>query len=153
METYASENFPPKAGVYAVRAGPFMAKNILNRKPKFHSTRVEIDSILLLFRQSQNRFNHNSINFFRTNWMEEAQGTTAPHRLNSSTTLEAPEVAAAAEEEFIILWDVNTRWCTKTAISSQPFTTALRKFSSQLPQHLVSCLSATKLLWLQNNDL
>ena len=25
METYASENFPPKAGVYAVRAGPFIA--------------------------------------------------------------------------------------------------------------------------------
>ena len=25
METYASKNFPPKAGVYAVRAGPFIA--------------------------------------------------------------------------------------------------------------------------------
>ena len=25
METYAKENFPPKAGVYAVREGPFIA--------------------------------------------------------------------------------------------------------------------------------
>ena len=28
METYAEENFPPKAGVYAVRAGPFIAQNV-----------------------------------------------------------------------------------------------------------------------------
>jgi len=25
LETYAAENFPPKAGVYAVREGPFIA--------------------------------------------------------------------------------------------------------------------------------
>lgn len=30
METYAAENFPPKAGVYAVRAGPFIAQNVAN---------------------------------------------------------------------------------------------------------------------------
>lgn len=29
METYAHENFPPKAGVYAVRGGPFIAKNVV----------------------------------------------------------------------------------------------------------------------------
>jgi selenide,water dikinase len=28
METYAEENFPPKAGVYAVRAGPFIGQNV-----------------------------------------------------------------------------------------------------------------------------
>jgi selenide, water dikinase len=28
METYAEENFPPKAGVYAVRAGPVIAQNV-----------------------------------------------------------------------------------------------------------------------------
>jgi len=28
METYAKERFPPKAGVYAVRAGPFIAQNV-----------------------------------------------------------------------------------------------------------------------------
>ena len=30
METYADKNFPPKAGVYAVRAGPIVAQNIAN---------------------------------------------------------------------------------------------------------------------------
>lgn len=30
MESYAAENFPPKAGVYAVRAGPIIAQNIVN---------------------------------------------------------------------------------------------------------------------------
>ena len=29
METYAHENFPPKAGVYAVRAGPIIAQNVV----------------------------------------------------------------------------------------------------------------------------
>lgn len=28
METYADNGFPPKAGVYAVRAGPFIAQNV-----------------------------------------------------------------------------------------------------------------------------
>ena len=30
METYEVDNFPPKAGVYAVRAGPFIAQNIVH---------------------------------------------------------------------------------------------------------------------------
>ena len=29
METYAEKAFPPKAGVYAVRAGPIVAGNIV----------------------------------------------------------------------------------------------------------------------------
>jgi len=36
MESYAEENFPPKAGVYAVREGPVIAQNVfnfLNSKP------------------------------------------------------------------------------------------------------------------------
>jgi len=36
MESYAAENFPPKAGVYAVREGPVIAQNVfnyLNSKP------------------------------------------------------------------------------------------------------------------------
>ena len=28
MKTYAAEHFPPKAGVYAVRAGPIIAENV-----------------------------------------------------------------------------------------------------------------------------
>lgn len=30
MESYAHENFPPKAGVYAVRMGPIIAQNVVN---------------------------------------------------------------------------------------------------------------------------
>jgi NADH dehydrogenase FAD-containing subunit len=30
MESYADKPYPTKAGVYAVRAGPFIAKNIVN---------------------------------------------------------------------------------------------------------------------------
>jgi selenide,water dikinase len=30
METYADRHFPPKAGVYAVRAGPFVSGNIVS---------------------------------------------------------------------------------------------------------------------------
>jgi NADPH-dependent 2,4-dienoyl-CoA reductase/sulfur reductase-like enzyme len=30
METYAEKRFPPKAGVYAVRAGPIIAQNVAN---------------------------------------------------------------------------------------------------------------------------
>jgi NADH dehydrogenase FAD-containing subunit len=29
MESYADKSFPPKAGVYAVRAGPIVAANIV----------------------------------------------------------------------------------------------------------------------------
>lgn len=29
MDTYAGKNFPPKAGVYAVRSGPIVAFNIV----------------------------------------------------------------------------------------------------------------------------
>jgi len=28
MESYHGTNFPPKAGVYAVRAGPFIGQNV-----------------------------------------------------------------------------------------------------------------------------
>lgn len=28
MKTYAAEHFPPKAGVYAVRAGPIISDNV-----------------------------------------------------------------------------------------------------------------------------
>lgn len=30
IDTYAEKHFPPKAGVYAVREGPFVAKNVVN---------------------------------------------------------------------------------------------------------------------------
>lgn len=30
MEDYADKPYPTKAGVYAVRAGPFVAKNLVN---------------------------------------------------------------------------------------------------------------------------
>lgn len=30
MESYAAENFPPKAGVYAVLEGPIIAQNVFN---------------------------------------------------------------------------------------------------------------------------
>ena len=30
MESFIGKKFPPKAGVYAVRAGPFIAENIIN---------------------------------------------------------------------------------------------------------------------------